>query len=341
MDAPAPSAIPRLSVVVPAYNARATLGSCLEGLLAQSAPRESYEIIVVDDGSSDGTGEVARSFPVRYLRQDNRGPAAARNLGAREARGEIVLFTDSDCTPDAGWLERMVAPLDDPRVVAVKGSYKTRQGSLAARFAQAEFEDRYDLLGMSTSIDMIDTYSAAFRREVFVAMGGFDESFPVANNEDTDLSYRLSRAGHRLVFARDAFVYHRHPDTFRKYLRTKFWRGYWRMVVYRRYPDKALKDTYTPVSLKLQTLAMAASFPALVLAPVVPLFGRIALTAWAAVFALSAPFARKAYRLDRAIGLIAPLAVFARSAVFAGGSLLGLVRCVFGSRVREMPVSKP
>ena len=78
-------------------------------------------------------------------------------------------------------------------------------------------------------------------------MRGFDESFPVANNEDTDLSYRIAAAGHVMVFNPDAVVSHlRHPDSLRRYIRQKFWRGYWRMIVYRRHPGKMVKDTYTP-----------------------------------------------------------------------------------------------
>lgn len=77
------------SVVVPAYNAESTIGSCLEALLNQSLPREQYEIIVVDDGSTDGTAGVVRKYPVRLIQQENLGPAAARNVGAQEATGTI------------------------------------------------------------------------------------------------------------------------------------------------------------------------------------------------------------------------------------------------------------
>ena len=316
----------RFSVVIPAYNAEKTLSSCLEALVDQSTPKPDYEVIVVDDGSTDDTSEIAKKFNVKYIFQTNQGPATARNKGALEAQGDIILFTDSDCIPDHNWIREIASPFSDPDVVGVKGTYKTNQTELAARFAQAEFEDRYDLLQKSPSIDMIDTYSAAFRKDVFLNMGGFDESFPVANNEDTDLSYRLATAGHKLVFNRGAFVYHTHPDTLIKYLKIKFRRGYWRMLVYRRYPSKAVKDSYTPMVIKIQTGLMALSLPLIPLSWFAPSLIFLVLFFWAIIIASSFPFSFKTFKKDKPVGLISPAVVLLRSMVFAVGSLLGLAR---------------
>jgi cellulose synthase/poly-beta-1,6-N-acetylglucosamine synthase-like glycosyltransferase len=318
----------RFSVIIPAYNAEKTLSFCLKALAYQSVPEEDYEVIVVDDGSTDGTSKIAKRFNVKYIFQKNQGPAAARNRGAHDAKGDIILFTDSDCVPEHSWIQEMVSPFSDTEVVGVKGAYKTRQRELAARFAQAEFEDRYDLLQKSSFIDMVDTYSAAFRKDVFLNMGGFDESFPVANNEDTELSYRLAAAGYKLVFNPGAFVYHTHPDTFMKYLKLKFWRGYWRMVVYRRYPDKAVKDSYTPTIIKIQTMLMALSLPLIPLSWFAPNLIYLALLTWGVIIVLSFPFSLKTFKKDRPVGLISPMVVLLRSLVFAVGSLLGVVRCL-------------
>ncbi len=313
------------SVVIPAFNAEKTLPGCLESLAYQLPVQGGYEVIVADDGSADGTAEAARRFGVRYVRQPNRGPASARNRGARLARGKIILFTDADCVPEADWVREMTRPFGDERVVGVKGVYKTRQKALIARFAQAEFEDRYDLLKTHEAIDMVDTYAAAFRRDVFLEAGGFDERFPEANNEDTDLSYRLAGAGHRLVFNPEACVIHLHPDRLGKYLGVKFRRGYWRMVVYRRHPGKAVKDTYTPAVLKIQTLLMAA---ALGMAPLAVFSGRLVyltLILWGIILASAVPFAVKTYKKDPLVGVISPGVIFLRSAVFAIGSMYGFV----------------
>ena len=319
---------PRFSVVVPAYNAGRTIGACLAALARQSADAESYEVIVVDDGSRDDTAEVVKTYPARYLHQPNGGPAAARNRGAREARGEIVLFTDSDCVPAPDWIAEMTRPFADPGIAAVKGAYRTDQRSLTARFAQVEFEERFDMLRRFPSIDMVDTYSAAYRLDVFREAGGFDESFPVANNEDTELSYRLSREGRKMVFNPDAVVRHlNHPDTLPKYCRLKFWRGYWRMAVYRMHPGKMMKDSYTPQSMKLQILFLFLSagwLPGALLWP-----GRFAvpLGATLVLFCLStAPFALLAFRKDPLIGALSPFFLSARASSLGLGFLWGVLR---------------
>ncbi len=308
------------SVVVPAYNAAATIEACLDALSRQSVGSAAYEVIVVDDGSADRTGEIAGRFPVTIVRQQNRGPAAARNHGARLAQGGIVLFTDADCVPVTDWIARMVEPFADPVVSAVKGAYRTSQRSIVARFAQVEFEERFEMLKKADSIDMVDTYAAAFRKDVFWRMGGFDESFPVANNEDTELSYKLSAAGERMVFSPSAVVFHlRHPDTARRYLRQKFWRGYWRMVVYHRFPDKMVKDSYTPQSLKIQVLTLFGAVfsllagllftPAIVLAAL--MLGAYAVSA--------APFAMRVARRDPAVAVLAPLFLALRAGAIGSG----------------------
>ncbi len=311
------------SVIVPAYNSEKTLDRCLESLMHQSMDRSRYEVILVDDGSTDQTSSIAKAHDIKYHYQANTGPAGARNNGASLASGAIILFTDSDCEPDHFWLESMTRPFLDPEVSGVKGAYKTLQKEITARFAQAEFKDRFELLKKSDSIDMVDTYSAAFRKSVFIEAGGFDLSFPVANNEDTDLSYRLASSGHRLVFNPDAIVYHTHPDTLKKYLKLKYSRGYWRIIVYARFPEKAIKDSYTPQVIKIQSLLMAGFFaltPFYFFSnPLQPL----ALLIPGAVMGSALPFAITVFKADRVVGILSPVFCLLRAAVFALGSLHG------------------
>ncbi|HWO31055.1 MAG TPA: glycosyltransferase, partial [Candidatus Acidoferrum sp.] len=207
-----------VSIIIPTFNGASRIGNCLDALLNQRVGRDA-EILVVNDGSTDNTADVvARYSGVRLITQSNAGPAAARNRGALEARGTIILFTDDDCVPKPEWLAAMTAPFSDPSVVGAKGIYRTRQRSLAARFVQIEYEDKYRRMASLPQIDFIDTYSAGFRRDRFLEMNGYDTSFPVACAEDVELSYRMSTRGWTMKFVPAAIVYHTHPDTLWSYL---------------------------------------------------------------------------------------------------------------------------
>lgn len=265
------------SVIIPVYNGAAVIERCLDALAAQTISPRRYEIVVVDDGSRDQTPALVRAWAarrpavtLRLATQENAGPASARNHGARLAQAPLLLFTDADCIPAPGWIAAFLgafASADPPS--AAMGAYRSAQRTPAARFAQMEFEERYALMAQHASIDFVATYSAAYQGDVFLAAGGFDSAFRTANNEDTELAYRLSAQGKRMVFVPDAIVEHEHDATWRSYWRTKMGRGYWRAVVYQRHPGKAVRDSYTPQMLKLQIplalLATVGSLAALAL----------------------------------------------------------------------------
>jgi cellulose synthase/poly-beta-1,6-N-acetylglucosamine synthase-like glycosyltransferase len=299
----------------------------LAALQKQTQPPD--EIIVVDDGSQDQTAQMARVDGVQLLQQLHQGPAVARNLGLSQARGEIALLTDADCEPEPTWVAEMMRPFADPRVMGVKGSYRTHQSECVARLAQCEFEERYDRLERQVTIDFIDTYAAAFRLAVLQEMGAFDPAFPRAVSEDAELSYRLARAGCRLVFNRQAVVYHRHPSTWQAYLRRKIKYSYWRMIVYRLHPGKAIRDSYTPQLLKAQLALMylvlglaglAFIFPPLVWGSAASLIG----------LCLSAiPFVRRAEQQDNRLVTAALVFIIVRALAFAIGVAGGMVGMFF------------
>ena len=318
---------PFISIIVPAYNAAETLGECLAALLDQSIPRSEYEVIVVDDGSTDETQEVAKKCGVRLLSQPNQGPGAARNLGVSQAGGEIILFTDADCVPTKEWIEEMIKPFAESGVVAVKGAYRTRQRGLLARFIQAEFEERYALLERERYVDFVDSHSAAYRKVEFLATGGFDPNFLLS--EDVDLSYKLSRLGHKMIFNPKAIVYHRHPETLWAYFRAKFQRAYWRTKSYRQHPGKMLKDSYTPQVLKAQiglVFLLGLMIPAWLLCerqrP--QFFWGMALVGSLFLFT-TLPFAVKVIKRDWLVGLFSPFYLLLRATALGLGFALGFV----------------
>jgi lipopolysaccharide/colanic/teichoic acid biosynthesis glycosyltransferase/GT2 family glycosyltransferase len=328
-----------ISVVVPAYNAAQTLGDCLAALEAQTVAPERYEVIVVDDGSTDGTAEVARAHDVWLIQQENAGPAAARNRGARAARGDLLLFTDADCAPAPHWIERLSEPFSDPDVVGAKGAYRTRQRSLVARFVQLEYERKYARMAREEQIDFVDTYSAAYRRDLFLANGGFETLFSTSSVEDQELSFRLARKGYRLVFVPHAVVYHLHDVTPVEYARRKLTIGMWKALLLRWHPERAVRDSHTPQVLKLQ-LVLAASLCFALLATVIwPAAWWFALAALLLFFGSAVPFLVQIVRKDALVALVAPLLLLLRALALGLGLAVGFVR-FWGERGgRRAPIS--
>ena len=320
-----------ISVIVPAFNVGRTIGACLDALLQQTAPRESYEIIVVDDGSTDTTRQVAESRSVRVLAQSNRGAAAARNLGAQHACGDILLFIDADSVPDARWIEAMVAPFADASIAGASGEKKTRQTNLVARFTQFEYDFKYDRMVAHTSIDFIDSSTAAYRREVFLANGGFDTTLMEA--EDTDLSYRLAERGCRMVLVRDAIVYHTHPESLFEFLRRKYRYAVWRAAIYARYPRKAASDTRTPLSQKLQIVLAFALIPFFVGAFVWNVLGWVVGVLLVVFLATTLRFATRCWQSSRAVAVIAPAILLLAAYAGGMGALVGFLRRIDRSRI--------
>lgn len=326
----------KASVIIPARDAGATIEECLRAVLQQAWAGEPLEVIVIDDGSTDDTAARVGRFPVTLLAQPHLGPAAARNRGALAASGEILLFTDADCAPARDWARRLSAALADPHVVGAKGTYRTRQTEPLARFVQFEYEEKYARLARQTAIDFVDTYSAAYRRCVFLEQGGFDEGFPSASVEDQELSFRLAARGCKLVFVPDAVVYHHHPTRWGAYALRKFRIGYWKVRVGRHHPAKMLSDAHTPPNLKAQVACAGLALASLALGFVSPF--ALALTLLALLgFALSAlPLWRTIYARERALARRAPLYLGAR-AVSLG---LGLIVGVFGEIARSAKIKR-
>ncbi len=252
-----------VSVIVPAKDAASTLPECIDAIRQQQGLEfgKDYELIVVDDGSTDQTAEVARQAGARVISQPNAGPAAARNSGVRSAQGEIVVFTDADCMPAPHWLAEMIRPFQDEHVVGVKGAYLTREHSLVARFVQLEYESKYDRMRRQKQIDFIDTYAAAYRRQTFLNNNGFDEIFRRPSVEDQEFSFRLATKGYKLVFQPGAQVYHHHDLNVKEYFERKFGIGYWKAVMLNWLPEKAFSDSHTLPSQRWQILLMGLVLP--------------------------------------------------------------------------------
>lgn len=257
----------KASIVIPAYNAGSTLAACLAACCSQS--RTPHEVIVVDDGSTDDTARIAAAFPVRYVYQKNAGPAAARNRGAAEATGDILVFTDADCVPEPDWIARLAGAFRE-HDTAVGGTYGiANPASWLARMIHEEIAVRH--AGLNGEVDFLGSFNVAYRREAFEAAGGFDATFRQASAEDNDLAYRLHDRGGTMRFVPEARVAHYHPSRLWPYLRTQQRHGYWRVRLYTKHPHRARRgDRYAGLPDLLMppcALALACMAPLAMLCP--------------------------------------------------------------------------
>jgi glycosyltransferase involved in cell wall biosynthesis len=233
-----------VSIVIPTFNAEKTIGKTLEACLRQDH-KGQVEVIVVDDGSTDGTKEEVEKFPVKYIYQENAGPASARNRGWRESRGEFVCFTDSDCIPSRDWVSKLVGHYRlDGNVGAVGGSYTVANPeSLLAYCIQEEISIRHS--AMPKEVRFLGSYNLSVKRTVLEEIGGFQEGYKKASGEDNDLSYKILKHGHKILFDREALVAHYHRESLWRYLNDQYTHGFWRARLYREHPDMGLGDDYT------------------------------------------------------------------------------------------------
>lgn len=210
-----------LSVVIPTYNRCGTLQKAIAGYLRQTAAKGVSEIIVVNDGSSDSTKDVVSrlcdqsDIPIRYFRQENKGPAAARNVGIAEARSEVVLFTDDDIIPAPALVAEHLAfherfP-DSSTAVLGKVTWDPEvQPTPFMRWYGSDFLFAYARFMGRIELDYTDFYTCNLSlRTAFLRCNGiFDEEFKVAAYEDIELGYRLKKAGMRLLYSAKALGYH-------------------------------------------------------------------------------------------------------------------------------------
>jgi cellulose synthase/poly-beta-1,6-N-acetylglucosamine synthase-like glycosyltransferase len=210
---------PSVSVIVPAFNAAHTIAACVRSLVALDFDREQCEVLVVDNGSTDGTETIAASFPVRVLAEPTRGSYAARNRGAQHARGEILAFTDTDCVADRSWLTNLAAGFNESDVGCVAGEVLSPPSATPVE----EYARRRNLMSQSNTmrhhyLPYPITANCAYRADVFRRLGGFRDD--MHSGGDADLAWRMQKElSLKIVLIHDAIVMHYHRSSLGELMR--------------------------------------------------------------------------------------------------------------------------
>jgi glycosyltransferase involved in cell wall biosynthesis len=241
----------KISVVIATFNRKDSLQSTLNAIFAQDYPVSQFEVIVINDGSTDGTDnmidglEKPTGLTFQYFTQANKGPAAARNVGLKSAQGDLIAFTDDDCLPHRDWLKTIARELATEEIVGLQGKTYSDAGMITPLTHQIE--------NLSGTND-VPTCNAAYRRSVLMAVGGFDDKFPFPHNEDADLAWRIMKIGEirfcpemivhhppredrfkkvmkRMRILESEFrLFHKDPDSYRKYRAPSQWNNiYWQV----------------------------------------------------------------------------------------------------------------
>jgi len=220
-----PDPAPRVSVVVCAYNGAATLEECLRSLTALDYP--DFEVILVDDGSTDHTPQIAAAFPkVKYIRQENRGLGVARNVGASAATGQIIAYTDSDCVADSTWLTYLVRAMIEQNADAIGGPNITPASDhWLARCVSVSPGNPCHVMINDRDAEHVPGCNMAFQRDSLLRLGGFDSQFRQAG-DDVDICWRFLDAGMKIAYAPAALIWHHRRSTVGAYLRQQ--KGYGR-----------------------------------------------------------------------------------------------------------------
>jgi cellulose synthase/poly-beta-1,6-N-acetylglucosamine synthase-like glycosyltransferase len=238
----------KISIIIATRNNEQTIGECLKAISELSYPRECVEVIVVDSCSKDATVQIAEKYPVKVISTPLNAPAAY-NYAMKIAGNDIIGFVDSDAKVEKEWVNKLVPHLADPKVAGVSGGIETwNTENPWARSIGYDMANRYARL--KKYVTRIATMNLLMKKSVIEEAGGFDEHLP--SQYDTDLGFRISRMGYKMVFEPNAKCYHFNRTTVRAFYRQQLQYGKNTLKLYFKHAKLAKGDEITDFLMNIQ-----------------------------------------------------------------------------------------
>ena len=254
-----------VSIIIPAYNSEKTIAECISA--AQNLDWDGeVEVIVVNDGSNDRTGDIASTFPgVEVINIPNGGAPRATNIGIQAAQNDIVVSLDADAILEKHWLQKIMPLFDDQTVGVVAGYALTGNKGVWGKIMGWDVELRLDKI--KTYSDHLYTMNTAYRRQALSKVGMFDEQLKISY--DGDISRRLTAAGYHLVLRKDATCRHYWRDDLRGFLRQQYKYAYYRLEQTRKFgkPQDNMVNWWMITQVPLTLLILAGSILGILMSP--------------------------------------------------------------------------
>jgi len=231
----------------------------MDSLLNQDYPPEKLEIIVVDNNSQDNTPRILKKYRekgVKILKENKRGPAAARNRGIKESKGEIIAFTDADCEASRFWIKSLIKGFEENGVDAVAGIsiFCGEKGYISRVLEKRGFDNLIkNSLRTGKWISWAPTRNFAVKKEILKKLGGFCEEFTHPADEDIELCLRMQKNGYRIRFVSEATVFHHRAEylTLRKSIKKCFWEGFSHCLLLLKFPEKRKISPFPTLAISL------------------------------------------------------------------------------------------
>ena len=328
MDAASP---PKVSIIVATLNSERTIDECLKAIFELNYPKDFLEVIVVDGCSKDATVKIAQKYPVKVISAPLNAPAAY-NYAMKMVSNDVLGFIDADAKVEKEWLNKLVACLDDPQVAGVSGGIETwNTENPWARSIGYDLKNRYARL--KKYVVRVATMNLLLKKSIIEEVGGFDENLP--SQYDTDLGFRITSRGYKILFEPSAKCYHFNRSTVSSYFRQQLQYGKNTVKLYFKHSKLIKGDEITDFGMNIQPLLILAviAFFLLGLPEVLRSLWYVSAFILALIFVYYVSSAvRLSIKFKDAAAMLMVVLYFVRTLAWFTGAVITTVRFLVGDR---------